>query len=164
MADHVNIRLDEATAREVDARAGEVRGTGASSICRRDLDRYYTVLRDSRRQLAGVITREEWCLIMDACNGLLVMDAAAYQLTWAEVADAIHLARQKSERHGLADSTYEAKWGLTTEAADDLVRRLRAMSPGHAMAVVDAIEQFWARCAEDPDATLLDLGLIEPRP
>lgn len=130
------------------AAALAARGETASGTIRRDLARYYAMLRDSRADLARVLTRPEICLVLDALNGIL-HDEHGYRFLWAEVADAIRL------------NALDQKWKV--EDPDDLVRRLRALSPGHTMALVDAAEQFWRRCDEDTDAVLLDLGLVVAR-
>ncbi len=124
----MNDRIDR-----IEFRAGPVAGpisdrTGTISeglVARRDLERYYALLD---HELARVeLSEAEASLICDALNGTL-MDPHSYRLLWAEVADAVRL-------DGL-----DAKWGVDGDA---LVERLRALSPGAMMAVVDAVERFW---------------------
>lgn len=112
-------------------------------IAKRDLGRYYTIIRDSLIRLN--LTREEACLICDALNGCW-MDEWAYRHAWAEVADGIQI-------QGLA-----GKWEV--EDPDGLVHRLRALSPGGAMALVDAVERFWLDPERDADEMLREVGLL----
>jgi len=105
----------------------EARGE-PNEIGKRDLGRYYTLLR---RELAGVqLSEPEACLLVDALNGTL-LDEHTVSLLWAELDDAI-----------LQDHLHE-KWSLPGEQAGALVARLRSLSPGQAMAVYDAVERFW---------------------
>lgn len=137
-------------------------GDGIHEIARRDLTRYYEVLRQSREHLRATFDRGELCLILDANNGTH-WEPWSLAMCWANVADAIGLSEASADRIAAAlpdapRDTLLTRWGVTD--GDDLVRRLRALSPGHACALVDAIEQFWTRASEDTDVVLRDLGLI----
>jgi hypothetical protein len=118
----------------------------ANLIARRELERYYAVLADSLREVT--LTQAEASLIVDAMNGTL-SEAHTYSLLWANVADAIHY-------DGLAE-----KWGIDGPA---LVAKLRALSPGAAMAVVDAAERYFVLASrigsEDLAETLRAVGLL----
>ena len=86
---------------------------------------------------------------MDACNGWAAWaeGAETHQVSLAaNVADAIRL-------DGLV-----AKWGLADNGLP-LVNRLNALSPAEAVAVVEAVEAFWARAAKPTDEIFAELGL-----
>ncbi len=126
----------------------EAEGQSAALVARRDLERYYAVLQDSLRRLD--LTAGEACLIVDALNGTL-MDAVSYRLLWAEVSDA-------QRRQNLAE-----KWGVD---GSQLVERLRALSPGELMAIIDAAERFWTLIGRGAtgtnEETLRQVGLLRP--
>jgi hypothetical protein len=98
-------------------------GESPSLIARRDLERYYRLLRRS----LPVFSEPEALLIVRACVGWRP-DADSVHFLWAQVDSAI-----KSKQ---TDQTY----GVDGPA---LVERLRALTPFEAMAVVDAAEMIW---------------------
>lgn len=93
-----------------------------SEIARRDLTRYYQLLRMTLPTFA----EGEASLLCDVLNGTR-LDEHTMTLLWAEISDA------------LADGLAE-KWEVDGPA---LVARLRALTPAEAYAVVDACERFW---------------------
>ena len=97
-----------------------------SSTAKRDLERYYTVMTDELARLR--LTESEWALVREACGATTTV--TTYRHLWAAVSDA------------LQDGALARKWGV---AGDALVARLRALGPGAAMAVVDAVEREDAR-------------------
>lgn len=119
---------------------------GANMVARRDLTRYYALLRDSIREVE--LTPGEAAYICDCLNGT-IFGEHFYSLVWAEVADA--------EEDGLGE-----KWGVDAKALAD---RLRGASLGCRMAIVDAAERAWAVWGEDPTAdleeTLRLVGLLQ---
>jgi hypothetical protein len=132
---------------EIQARA--VRGDPAVSLghtARRDLSRYYTVLRASLPRF----TEPEASLLLDALNGVL-LDEYTYRLLWAEVDDAIRL-------DGL-----DRKWGVH---GGELVTRLRNLGPAECMAVLDAVERAWLLLSDGSGRTvgdvLREVGLVAP--
>lgn len=128
--------------RELDTRAGSAE---RNSTARRDLERYYAVLR--AELAAARLTLPEASLIMDALNGTR-MDHVSYRLLWAEIVEAME------------DADLAGKWGVSAEA---LTERLRALTPAQSMAIVDAIERAWAAVARGdarpPGEILADTGL-----
>lgn len=113
------------------------------STARRDLERYYAIVRDELRQLP--LTRNEVLLVLDAMNGVLVEPPMMYRgAVLLDVADHIRL------------NAADEKWDVDGEA---LIRRLEALSPGTLMAIVDMAERFWSRADEDANAVLRDLGV-----
>lgn len=96
--------------------------TPLGQIGRRDIERYYRILSDD---LATVSLDEREALALcDALNGSL-LDQTTYRYVWAELEDAPHLA---------------AKWGVDMQR---LVRKLRDLTPGQTMAIIDAVERWW---------------------
>lgn len=103
-----------------------------SALVPRELQRYYTVLADSLATLP--LSLAEASLVVDALRGT-IHEPHTYRLLWAGIDDAIAF-------DGLG-----GKWGLSARASATLVAKLRALSPGGAMAVGDAAERFWVRVA-----------------
>ena len=124
---------------ELTARAGGAESP--SLVARRDLERYYYLLR----RALPTFTEPEASLIVDACNGWLIEPHTA-PLLWAEVDDAIRM-------DGLAE-----KWGVDGAS---LVARLRALTPFESLAVADAAERF--RLAPNDDGQLRRVGLVRER-
>lgn len=113
------------------------------STARRDLERYYQVVRDELRHLT--LSRAEVMLILDAMNGVIVSPPAMYRSALLlDVVDHIRL------------NGADEKWDVD---GDQLVRTLEGMSPGTLMALCDLAERFWARSDEETDAVLRDLGV-----
>lgn len=113
------------------------RGDNPNLVAKRDLERYYALLRQS----LPTFSRSEASLIVDALNGTLIEPHTA-RLLWAAIDDALY--------DGLAE-----KWGVDGLA---LVARLRRLTPFEALAVVDAAERYW-RDHEAADA-LERVGLV----
>ena len=119
----IEYRVTEELLQQIQSRVGM--GSGTSLIARRDLERYYQALPDEMRDIQ--LSQDEMSLLRDALNGVL-HEPHTYRLLWAGVDDAI--------RHeGLAE-----KWHVDGEA---LVTRLRDMTPGQTMAIIDAVERYW---------------------
>lgn len=112
-------------------------------VARRDLTRYYEMLRRSLPRFP----RAEAYAILDVCNGTL-WEPWSVTLLWASVADA----------EGLG-----ATWQIDQAA---LAERLRGLSYAEALAVVDAAERAWLHMADGhdmkTDALLEHVGLIAP--
>lgn len=140
-APQVNFRPDDRLRAALAARAGD--DAPLAYVARRDLERYYATLAADLRAVA--LTAPEALLIADAGNGT-AWDAQSARLLWAEVADALD--------DGLAE-----KWRVDGPA---LVAKLRALSAGQALAVVDAIERAWRHPdrGEDFGAALRAVGLV----
>lgn len=149
----VKLRAAEALAAALDARAAPVRGAratrtgGRAAVAARDLDRYYTLLARDLRAVA--LTRGEAGLLVALANGTLWEPwSATPALLAAQVED--------------ADPAEVAPWGVDVPA---LVARLRALTPGQALAVVDACERSWLRTPADGetlDDALAAVGLVRP--
>ncbi len=134
---------------EIEARVGAT-GASASETARRDLARYYELLRREREGLE--LSEAEASLICEALSGLSRLDEIGPQLAWAEVADAIRLRR------------LDERWGVD---GPRLIRRLQELSPGQRVALADAVERFWAASASGetrPTAERLRaVGLVRDR-
>lgn len=146
----IAFRAPEALRSEVEARQDALSAALDSSgdaplgsTARRDLERYYAVIRDELKRLQ--LTQREVLLILDAMNGVIVDPAEMYRSTiLLDVADHIRL------------NAADEKWDID---GDGLIRKLEALSPGTLMALVDLAERFWARSEEAADAVLKDLGV-----
>lgn len=122
----------------------------------RDLERYYQLLAD---ELALVpLTEPEALTIVAAARGWLI-EPSSYRYLWIEIED--YLADQ-AEDTGIAQLDRIPRLDAAGRAV--LVAKLRALSPGAALAVCDAVERYWVRVSECPDehphATLHAVGLI----
>lgn len=121
--------------------------TGANSLgltAQRDLERYYALLAAELRTVS--LTAAEALLIADALNGTL-WEPHTIRLLWAGVDDAIRL-------DGLAE-----KWQVDGAA---LVAKLRALTPGQTVAVIDAVERAWQADSDDLRERLVRVDLLKP--
>jgi hypothetical protein len=91
-------------------------------VVRRDLERYYEMLRRS----LPTFSMSEARLICNALNGNIIRPESVH-LIWAEVSDTLE--------EGIIDED-----GVDGPA---LVKRLRALTPFECMAVADAVERAW---------------------
>jgi len=116
---------------------------GIATVVRRDLERYYQLIRDELRHLP--LERQEILLILDALNGVSIAPPGmARGAVLVNVRDHIQLNQASS------------KWGVDGE---ELMIKLGGMSPGTLMALADLGERFWARPEEDTDELLRALGV-----
>ncbi len=114
-------------------------GQAIGSIARRDLERYYALLK---AELATVdLTEAEASLIVDARNGIL-HEPWSMQLFWAGISDAIEL-------EGL-----DRKWHVDGPA---LIAKLRGLSYAQTVAIVDAAEQVWNQISKNEKRDLRDI-------
>lgn len=113
-------------------------------MIRRDLQRYHVVVRDSLRRLK-----------LDGLDAHMLVHALlltelrvnSYRYLWDEV------------EHYLAENRGCFKvW--TEESATSLVRRLKQLHPGDAMAILDAVEVFWQYDLRDGwQSAMIECGL-----
>lgn len=123
-------------------------GRGLGGVVRRDLQRYYRVLRDSLRQVK--LTPEEAHCVVMALRGH-DLDAVSYRFLWAEI-------EQRLREQRTAFVPEECNTELLLEG-------LRRLPPGALMAVLDAVDQYWDRMAERSSAepsltTAIDAPLL----
>lgn len=146
----VSFRADDAWRAPVRERQED--GEPEGSVIRRDLARYYEVLR---QELARGLpfSAQEMALICDALNGYSIAYLSDYDVHlrawWINVEDAIQL-------NGLAE-----KWEVAEPAT--LVARCRNLSPGATAALLDAVARWWARPTvegETIEDSLRAVGLI----
>lgn len=102
-------------------------GRGRSHRINQIADRYAEILRRNQPSLS----EPEWNLIRDSLNGTLHEPAAMIGGVWQGVEDS------------LADGL-GAKWGVD---GPELVRKLRGLSFAQEVALVEAIEAWWAERA-----------------
>lgn len=136
VASKFSISLPAEIVTEIEAR--ETRDGERSTIIARSLDRYFWLLQQARRALAETLNDAEIGLILDALNGTAWMEPLTFQVAWAEIADAVRLDK------------LDEKWSVDGRT---LVRKLKALSPVEAAALVDASERWWGRvgAGEQPD-------------
>jgi hypothetical protein len=148
--DPVVFRPGPSIERELAARAGAP-GERPGLVAKRDLGRYYALIREELRRLSPPLTQAEASLICDACNGTWMGDeySPGPMILWAEVADACRL------------NELDAKWGVDGDA---LVARLQRMTPGQLMAIADAVERFWLEPDLDTEEGLRRVGLMPELP
>lgn len=105
---------------------------------------YAGLLWQAGREIEGQFDRAEWNMIADACNGCFDLWDLSGGLSYttlltAELSDAHSLNR-------LGEKWLSEKPKEADKKAADLVRRLAAISPLHAAAMVAAIRWFWSDC------------------
>jgi len=123
-------------------------------VARRDVERYYATLSAELARLN--LSAEEAALICDSLNGFASRETDPDLLSrawWINVED--HVRINDADR----------KWGVEKPAV--LVAKLRALSPGASMAILDAVERWWMRdraTGETIPESLLAVGLIRALP
>lgn len=150
-----NIRDDKQTENLIQFRAGDTllleiqardEGHGPGPTARRDLERYYYMIRSSTPTFSEAEAR----LLVDALSGIITEPHTAH-LLWAVVDDAIRLGR------------LDEKWGVDGWA---LVQRLRNdLTPFEALAIADAVERVWSLMADAKSTPITDVifrvGLLQ---
>lgn len=139
----VSFRADDRLARQLAERA---RGDeSVSLVARRQLERFHALLDDSLvdAREALRLTPSEAGFLAAIANGVS-WELSSARLVWAEVLD--------------ADDALAAEWGVDKET---LAERLRALSVAQRLAVIDALERWWARAGDgDQDGLVEGLSLI----
>src|SRR5262245_23531889 len=116
----------------------ENRSGRLNTVC----ERYLLMVRDELSRLD--FSRNEWCAILDANNGVEVsMGAGEINATmlWANVADSPELG---------------GKWQVDQDA---LVRRLRGLSKSAATAILEVCDRFWSHSELGTDEALDQTGV-----
>ena len=113
---------------EIEARAHATGGERSATI-NRMIDRYTTLLNDSRRHLREILTDAEIGLVLDVFNGTLFAEPFSIQLVAKEIEDS------------LVDG-YAEKWKCD---GPELVHKLNGLSYADQVALVDAVERWWNR-------------------
>lgn len=128
-------------------------GEGDSMSCRLAavVDRYSVVVDQHTPEL----TRSEWCMILDACNGWA---------TWSEAGETLMGGIALEVHDAFVVSMTADKWGMSQEQAIALVERLRGLTAAETIAVVERIERFWRRADLDTDAAMADAGIVPTEP
>lgn len=126
----LSLRLPRELLETIEARGGK------NEVIELALQRYFESIRAAKRSLRQKFMDSELNLIMDVCNGWLI--DAHINFIWAEVADGIKL------------NHLDEKWGVEDE--EELVLKLRNLSPIQLYALHDAIILFW----RDENGTLDD--------
>ena len=117
----------------------------SNQVARRDLERFYLLLRRN----TPTFSEGEAHFLLDIFNGTIFEPVeASLRLLWASVED--------------AEERYAEKWNVNR---DELRQRLKAVSDLEAMALIDAIERFWAGQQSDGVApTPQSVGLVAESP
>lgn len=124
---------------ELDTRAGK--GLSLSLVARRDLQRYYALMRRS----LPAFSEPEASLIVDAMRGART-EPHTVEVLWAGVDDAVR------------GESLDEKWDVDGAA---LVDRLRSLTPFGALTVADACERFWRRTDLSTGENLRRVGLVK---
>jgi len=114
----------------VDARIKGDRDNGARAEALREMvARYDLICRRDQPKFSVA----EWKLICDVMNGVWTSDGGAnIPMIWAEVSDGIRL------------NAVDKKWRVKGAA---LVEKIRALTAGQTIAVLDTVERFWVEVA-----------------
>jgi hypothetical protein len=114
------------------------RGDNTSAVGLRDLKRYYALLNYHLLELS--LTAGEARLICEALTDYRFEDDSEQaRAIWQRVAAAIQLEQLNQ------------KWSVNQEA---LIRKLQGLTHLQAVALVDAVERYWAREQTDPNEPL----------
>lgn len=105
-------------------------GGNRSWTVSRQLERYFDMIDWNKRELRNILSDAEISLILDTFNGIAFADTVSIRYAWHEVADAIEMDR------------LDEKWKVDGKA---LVEKMKAMSFGHLIALVDSVEIWWNR-------------------
>jgi hypothetical protein len=119
----IQFRANDYFLKELDARAGVRRGEGRGSVASRDLGRFYTLLGDELFRL--YFTEAEAKLLL--CGRVKPENPRSYNLLWATLDDAVR--DQQLDQHPALD-------------AAAFVERIRDLSRGQTMALVDLLERY----------------------
>ena len=95
------------------------------AVVKRDLERYYRVIDDETRRLRDRLSDTEWLLVIDVLSAI-EYGPDTYRLLWASVAAELD----------------DRNTGQKEIDADALIAKLRDLTPGAAMALVDFAERF----------------------
>ena len=129
MTDRTSLYIGEALRRLLDGRPEGKGMWSKSGLINTVASRYQEICR----RHCPTLTLAEWCAIMDALNGVWLQstdrDAAFLASVWAEVYDADRL-------NGLG-----GKWQCDAKA---LAERIRDYDYATVVALVDAVERWWA--------------------
>lgn len=122
-----------------------------SKVARRDLERYYALLRAELHRIPR-LEPDEARLLVDAFRGTVIdtsMIESAAVVLHTGAADAMRL------------DSLDAKWQVNR---DRLLAKLQQLTPGQAAALLDAIERWHANGYPiDDDAGLEQAGLLRAR-
>ena len=132
MARSTSIYLDQETDQALYERTKENRSR--SETITTIVRRYAELCRRDQPQLEV----NEWKMVCDILNGIWLNDSASLSYVWAEVADACQLNHT------------DKKWEVDGAA---LVNKLRALTYGQLVALVDEVERFWFH-TDDPGYAL----------
>lgn len=116
-----------------------------SMIARRDLSRYWALVGEELATFS--LTEHEALALCDVVKVVPVLDASTIRLFWAMV-------ERTLQKHDIA-----GKWSVSERT---LISKLKALSPGQAYALVDALERYWVVCdnVATPRAALQAVGLL----
>ncbi|MHB1065749.1 MAG: hypothetical protein ACYC1Z_14890 [Georgenia sp.] len=165
-------------------RAGQTMAQTPREVVHRDLGRYYAVVADELARLT--LTEAEASVVVAALTGS-IHTPQTYRYVWIDVEDHLRFATEDREADAAARVTLSADEldarqsardvgdrilgpgpgsdtaaaGLGARGAAVLVAKLRALSPGASMALLDAAERYFT--AEGGHvARLHRVGLVRP--
>lgn len=108
-------------------------GGNRSWTIAKQMNRYFDMIDHCKRELRSMLSDAECALILDTFNGVAFMDTVSIRYAWHEVDDAITM------------DSVDAKWQVDGSA---LVNKLKSLSFGHLIALVDSSEIWWNRVAK----------------
>lgn len=114
-----------------------------SGTAKRDLGTYYQLLDDALTRLRRILTRNEAAALMQALRNLRPGEGPAWRLLWADVATAEALGEQ---------------WNVAWE---ELLRKVRSLTPTETVALADAALRYQILPPGGVDETLRAVGLLE---
>ncbi|MCC6651456.1 MAG: hypothetical protein IT348_09955 [Candidatus Eisenbacteria bacterium] len=121
-------------------------GAGLSARVAAILDRYGWIMRD-----CPPMTRAEWLLVLDACNGWA---------SWSEAGETLMVGLAQEVADHAALNSAGNKWGLSEAQVRSLVGRLNTLLPVEKLAVVERVERFWRRSQMGADDAMREAGIV----
>jgi hypothetical protein len=111
----------------------ERREGARSTVINTTLERYFWLVDMERRQLRQLLNNGEIALICDVLNGTMFADPYSVNFVSMEVQDSISMDR------------LDEKWQIDGPA---LVQKLKGLSYGTMLALVDAVQMWWHRISQ----------------
>lgn len=138
----ITITLPPETYRKIERRVDEGQ---RSAYIAQALDRYFGLMHYSRDSLKNMFTDNELGLIVDALNGVYMGDESSLRLVWAAVQDAVKIDK------------LDEKWGVDGPTVVRKLEDLKDSEYASVVALIDAIESWWATRKPDEPPTIVNV-------
>lgn len=130
----ITISLTPDFLKEIESRKNDL---PRSTAMERDLERLYTLYHITKQELKALFTEKELCVLIDTGNSTMY-DVRSTRMLEHSIQDAF-------EYEGLAE-----KWGVHAPSMVEKISRLTILEK---MCLVDFVERFWTKHAENTNDT-----------